>query len=380
MITIFSSSEVNFNHSGKVILPTSCVVTEELNGGFDLKMVHYYDELERWKDIVPYSIVRAKTPKGYQLFRIYEVSHKSTKGKNYLTAYARHIFYDNLYSVSKGISGKYSAGSALAEIFKSEYGFEVYSDIEDSLTLDISAGNLVKIIMDSGGVLESYSGNLVRDNFKIEVLSSIGESDEASNLVLEYGKNISGITYEIDISEMATRILPIGYNKNGVAIYLDEVYVDSSYVDKYFKEIAVIREYNNLFEEYTSLSDSQIKTIIREKAEAEFLAGTDLPSIRIDIDFVNNKNDFLKQFENIDLGDFIRVKYSIFDVDINVVCVKYIYDCCIETISSLELGERKKDFSDTFMEMSNGLTNLKNNYQYLQSAVEDIIGTNSEEE
>lgn len=377
MVSIYSSTEVNFNHSGIIVFPTSCVVTEELNGSFDLKMVHPYDEFLRFEKIVPYSIIRANTPKGYQLFRIYEVSHKSTKNTNYLTAYARHIFYDNLYNVHQGVCGKYTAVESMRELLKSDFSFEVSSDIEDVIDVDIHSGNVVKMIMDGGGVLDYYSGNIVRDNFKIEINSSIGED---KNVVLEYGKNISGITYEIDISEVVTRILPVGFTKSGTEVYLTELYVDSENIGNYFKELYAVREYNDLYDDVSSLSTSKIREIIKERAESEILEGCDLPTIRIDIDFVHSKNDLLNQLKEIDIGDYIRVKYPLFDVDIKIVCVKYVYDACLEMLTSIELGERKKDFSDTFMEMSSGLTNLKNNYQNLQSTVENIIGDDSSEE
>ena len=68
--------------------PLSCVISEELNGSYELTMEHPYDETGKWKRIAGEKIILADTPKGKQPFRIYNVKPEMEK----ITVNARHIF------------------------------------------------------------------------------------------------------------------------------------------------------------------------------------------------------------------------------------------------------------------------------------------------
>jgi len=93
MISVYDSRETDFNHNGLyIITPISCYVTEELNGTFELEMTYPIEcPFSRWRALEEGNIIKAPTPRGSQLFRIYKtVKHMDMR----LAAYARHIFYD----------------------------------------------------------------------------------------------------------------------------------------------------------------------------------------------------------------------------------------------------------------------------------------------
>ena len=71
-MVIFEQNEQNFNTIGLgTLVPSEAVVSEELNGDFELEIVHPYDATGKWKRIETGRIILAQTPRGEQPFRIY---------------------------------------------------------------------------------------------------------------------------------------------------------------------------------------------------------------------------------------------------------------------------------------------------------------------
>ena len=90
MITIHEKTAKTFDTIGLgTLVPGSCIVTEELNGAYELELKHPYDEGGKWKRIERGRILYASTPRGMQPFRIYYV--KPTMKE--IAVNARHIFY-----------------------------------------------------------------------------------------------------------------------------------------------------------------------------------------------------------------------------------------------------------------------------------------------
>ena len=53
MVTIHEKTATAFDTLGMgTLFPSSCFVSEELNGLFELEMVHPYDDKNKWKDIL----------------------------------------------------------------------------------------------------------------------------------------------------------------------------------------------------------------------------------------------------------------------------------------------------------------------------------------
>lgn len=94
-ISVFSPDETDFSHNGlRILVPTSCEITEVLNGEYSLTITHPHDEWGNWKYIRENYIIKAQG----QLFRIYRKSlSMSTDGNYEVKADAMHIFYDLNY-------------------------------------------------------------------------------------------------------------------------------------------------------------------------------------------------------------------------------------------------------------------------------------------
>ena len=70
-ISVFAPDETDFSHNGlRILVPTSCEITEVLNGEYSLTITHPHDEWGNWKYIRENYIIKAQG----QLFRIYRKS------------------------------------------------------------------------------------------------------------------------------------------------------------------------------------------------------------------------------------------------------------------------------------------------------------------
>jgi len=90
MITLYNGNETDFTHNGLGALSKciSAISSRELNGQWILTIIHPLDG--NYNLIQAGQIIKAPTPSGYQLFRIYKVDEDLNK----ITIRCNHIFYD----------------------------------------------------------------------------------------------------------------------------------------------------------------------------------------------------------------------------------------------------------------------------------------------
>ena len=176
-----------------------------------------------------------------QPFRIYRVVPELDK----ITVYARHIFYDLLDNMIKSYKpNKARIGSVVVQGISdsclSEHDFTFYSDLDsvadeetledDANTVDFVNINPVDALIGDSGVVHFYGGELARDWFDVYLIKRVGLD---SGVQIREGKNLLGINYDVDDTDVITRIMPTGEDKDGELLYLPETYVDSPHVDEY---------------------------------------------------------------------------------------------------------------------------------------------------
>jgi len=161
-----------------------------------------------------------------QPFRIYRVVPTLTSIK----VNARHIFYDladniiRSYKPAKTDSGATVVGQIGAKC-ESEHDFTFYSDLTTTAEkVEFENVNPIDALLDEEGVVEKYKGELARDWYDVFVVDRVGRD---TGVQIREGKNLVGVTYSEDDSNVITRILPSGEKKNGKPLYLEEVYIDS---------------------------------------------------------------------------------------------------------------------------------------------------------
>ncbi len=279
-----------------------------------------------------------------QPFRIYRVVPDLTK----VTVYARHIFYDLLDNMLKKVEVSDSAvgASAVQSISDgclSEHPFSFYSDLTGTAE-DVCFENInpVEALLGENGITDKYQAELARDWYDVFLVSRVGVD---SDVHIREKKNLLGISYDIDETDVVTRIMPTGEDADGNVLYLPELYVDSPNIDAYThpkwihlpvsgaKEVAEGENYKS----QTACFDE-----MRSAAQAEFDNGCDLPTVTLKVDFLNLADvEEYKQYahlQNIYLGDSVRVIAKRIGVEVSMRMTQYSYDCLTRKYTSVTLG------------------------------------------
>lgn len=325
MVTIHEKTARTFDTLGLgALLPSSCIVTEELNGAFELEMEHPYDADGKWKRIEEGRIIYASTPRGRQPFRIYRI-RPDMQG---ITVNGRHIFYDLLDNQCNPISfnGTASDGlTALQGAFAYAMPFSFDTDISVSGTLTTGRMNPVQALLsdddETTSFIKGFGGEILRDHFNVSMKASMGQDRDVA---IRYGKNLVGLEVTQDESEVKTRILC--YGKNGSAT------VDSHYLGAYlYPKIHTLEDENKTVSE------------LREEAQALLDGGIDIPMVNIKVDFILlSKTVEYKDYailEEVQLGDIVTVIHNKMNFAKRARVISYEWDCILEQYNEVELGD-----------------------------------------
>ena len=444
MICVYSSNCTDFSSNGLgPVNPQSCIVTETLNGEWELTLVHPIDELGKWQRLAEGNILRAPVPAGmtpqvrlvsqsagYDIYKVttkrdplrlrsgtgtkYKILGKYKKGTEVIvldktsstwyevscpdgrhgymsaeyltfvrstgtpaqatgeviearqlrdqpfriyrvvpeldkiTVYARHIFYDLLDNMIQKIEPSSSmAGATVAQNISSnclsEHDFTFYSDLtstaEDVLIENV---NPIEALLGEGGLTDKYGAELARDWFDVFLVERVGSDTDVQ---IREGKNLTGISYDVDETDVTTRIMPTGEDADGNIMYLPELYIDSPNIDAYIHPKWIhmpVSEAREVTDGDETKSKSQCYSDMRKAARAEFAAGCDLPTVTLKVDFVNLTDaEEYKQYAaltNIFLGDSVRVVARRIGVAVSMRMTQYSYDCLTRKYTSVSLG------------------------------------------
>ncbi|WP_051623464.1 phage tail spike protein [Clostridium hydrogeniformans] len=378
MIRIYDSKENNFNHNGLGLLKDTliCEVYEELNSLYEMYLEYPIYGMKA-SLIKEENIIKASTPQGNQLFRIYKV----VKDLNVLKAYARHIFYDlaDNFIEDTFIQGQNGAGALDQILSKTQYlhSFRGMSSISKINNSYFERKNIVEALLDIGEencYLNKWGGEVVRDNFDIKFYTQRGDD---RGVTIGYGKNLLGIEEELDISTVATRIIPQGAE----GLLLPEKYVDSPYINNYIHPKIRKVEFNNIKAQKEGKEQQDKEALPLEEAYNALRRGTKLlyDLDKIDIPKVNYKIDFLelskteeykdyKILERVLLGDTVTIKHSKMDIDIKAKVIKYKWNSILNKYEELELGNFKNSFVDVVSKIE---SKIKSELEALETSVLD---------
>lgn len=361
MIKIFDTTDNLFNSNGdKVIIPTRAVIHKEDNSSYYLDLE---TDLSYIDDITPNRIIVANTPQGDQAFRITSVS----KTRRKISLQAKHIFYDSEnYVIQDSYVVEKNCNDALDHLnnaLDTESPFTTTSNIPTINSYRCVRKSFYEAI---NVVLERWGGHLVRDNFDIKIMDTIGTDN---GVTVRYGKNLKDITAQYNWDNVVTKLLPVGSD----GLLLPEIYLYSStsYDIPYTKVVSFDQsEINQQDYEIDGELDENayneaLITDLRQKS-TEYLATNSIPSVNYTLD---------ANLERItDVGDTIQVIDERLGISLTTNLISYEYDCILEKYIQVQFGNFKPTLGDLITSITNNTTEQINiNNEALKVTLSDEL-------
>ena len=380
MIRIFGQTDKNFDSNGDIVIqPSRAKVHKEDNGDF-------YLDLETSLEYIDYfvegNIVVANTPQGNQAFRIGNVQ----KTKRKLETKAYHVFYDSKnYLIADAYVVDKTCNDALDHLNNATDTQSPFTTLSDILTVDSYRCVRKSLYEAIQTVIERWGGHLVRDNFNIQVRSSIGQDN---GVTIRYKKNLKEISCTENWDEVCTKILPVG--KDGILLNeLDEsadiyMYSSTTYDLPYTKTVSF--EQNSIEEEEYKDSEGNTDETAYKQALIDDLRNQ--AYLYLDTNSVPKVTYTLKaNMERItDIGDIVEVIDERLGIDIMTNVIKYDYDCILNKYTEIEFGNFQKTLnnlvsnitssvqSDVTEQVTNATVSLSNDLKQSTDAIWSALG------
>ena len=357
MIEVYLKTNKNYEMNGDMTLePSSCPYKDK---EYLLTIEHPFDKLGRWKYLDYENVIKAEG----KLYRIFNV----VKSLDYITAYARPIFFDLIDTILLDVRPTNKTGQqALEDILKGT-GFKAHSNISTLNTAYYIRKNIVEAILgnDDNSFLNRWGGEIYLDNFDVYINDKIGADN---GVRIEFGYNLNEIEEDINIEEVATRIIPMGFD--GLMLEGDTPWIDSPLIEKYVNPKMRIVKFDDVKVKESETDEDGFNTI--QEARAELIKrcnklyeeGIDKPQVNYKIDMINLANT--KAYKNyIDLvkvgkGDTVTCYVKALDIDVKARVIDFEKDYVTGEYINIELGSVQSDFFNKQADIQNKVDSILN--------------------
>ena len=371
MIQCYKPDNTNYENNGDITLfPTSCELSCEINGTWELNMSHPIDSDGRWKYLSEEAVISAPTfQSDKQLFRV----DKCVKSDSSVDVTAYPIFFDSAddcFLMDTRPTNQNGQNALNIMTQGSKYSGE--SDITTGGTAYFVRRNLMDAINgeDSPTFIQTWGGEILYDNFKVIINERVGGD---YGVEIRYGKNMNGLSYTVDMSDVVTRIVPVAYN--GRTMSGNTPWVDSENIDKYakkyirevkFEDVKLAEDASDSEEEDVIICADQaaLNAALTQKCEDMYAAGADLPAVTIQVTMIDlAKTEQYKDFEDlvsVGLGDTVHCYNYKLGITTDARVIKLTWDCIRNQAGEMTLGDYEYNY---FSELTSSL-----------QAVSQIIG------
>lgn len=383
MIKLYESTERQFQNNGFGFLndAITCTVSEKLNGEYELEMTYPVDGIHYSDIIVDRLILVDEKNKKPQAFRIYSISKPINQ---IITVKAQHISYDLSNIIVKGEVEQYAYTTR--EVFRyiracvidDMQPFNFITNVTKESKMDLSKPRSIRSILgtDDNGILTVFGGEYEFDMFDVIHHQRRGSD---TDIILEYGKNITDFTQEENISEMYTHIYPYYYQEDDGLQVLDSplAIVDTSLI----RQKVLVLDLSSNFEEMPTqdqLKEETKKYITDNKLNE--------PKVSITVSFIYDP-DAPEYLQDIRLGDTVTIIFKKLGITSKSRCISTTYNVIEKKYDSIEFGEPSDSLIDTIVAAEGNISSIQSDlnkskvtnnrttssiYQNLQNAQGDI--------
>lgn len=369
---LYPENETDFvsNGIGGLSCATSCTVTEERNGSYELTMVYpvagwHFKEI-RYKRYIMAVPADGEKP---QPFEIYSIS-KPISGK--VTIKARHISYQLSYIVTLPGEKEKTAETALqslGDLATTDCPFDFSSDIIAKGTFQNSTPQSIRALLggQTGSILDVFGGEYLFDGYKVKLLKNRGSTIPVS---LEYGKNIIDLQQEENIASTYTAVIAFWKNQTTTGevktVYGDLIKSANADNFPYVRTMAL--------DVSTEYKTPPTKEQLTKRAETYVRANKiGVPKVSVKVSFValwqTEEYKNIEPLQRIHLCDTIKVVFRDLGIDSHAKVTKTTYNVLKDRYDSIEIGDSRTNLIDTIASQTTAIkTEKKERSEWLWDA------------
>ncbi|OJG96798.1 peptidase, M23 family [Enterococcus termitis] len=355
----------------------SCIVTEEENGQYEAELefptnAKYADYLQEYG----YQIkTKPSDEDDYMIFDIYDhfmdvfTKTLTVKAKSRTNRLGRRAVGNVVISNKTGME----AMRMLENGMDADSDIELYSDIQTRSSTTFEVTNPLSCIGGSqGSMLQLWGGEIKHEPFKLSLLKRRGRDNVTT---VRYGKDLEGLTVDLNYDGLLTRILPYAdlQNDQGVTERIYGSPVDSKYIGNYEEEI---------FSRYVQFTEDQgvtDKASLNKVAKNYFTSmnpGVDKPSCQLKVNIrkleENSKTKKFADFRKLCLCDTFTVVHQKTKVDITAKVRSIKYDSLLEKVVEISAGDERFTFFEDQVKKLEETMKAMPTKQYASSFVDYI--------
>ena len=372
---LFSSDSKVFNSLGLGVLTdaTSCLVTEERNGIFELELI--YPRTGRlFSHLVNRNIIYAPVDASgrKEPFRIYKIG-KIKSGL--ITINAAHISYDLSGQVLTPFwaANAPEAMSGLKTNSSTEHPFTFWTDKTTEATFKVSVPSSVRSVMGGteGSLLDVYGGEFSYDKYTVRLHTNRGANH---GVTIRYGKNLLDLKQEENIQNVCTGVYPYWSSEQDY-IELPEkiILAEGNYAFVKIRPLDASSEFDE------KPTEAQLRNYAKAFMKNNAIG---VPRVSISVKFVpleqSEEYKNIAPLQKVLLCDTVSVEFKDLGVDATAKCVRTVFDVLKNRYEEIELGEARTNIADTIAGQAKELKKVSSPsfLQALVSASSNLITGN----
>ena len=351
VIELYNQNITDFTYHGIILHEcTKAVVKEVLNGDFVATIEYPITNSRRYKKLKTNKIIYLPTPRGNQPFRIYDLEKRNDR----IIIEAQHTTFDIMEQLVEPISvNNKTCKEALDTLFGKmktpNSKFTWKSEITERHTYNTTEEKtFYSNLMDGKhSIIGTWEGELLRDNFGIEIKKRIGKD---TNILISTSTNLKTFEEKESSRGVVTKI----YGKSTFKANKDDK------EDTVITAVAISPLRNTYpFEREKSYENNDIKT------QSELIHWLNNKFAKDHIDKISSDIKITHQQLNnrvINLGDTVRIYVAEHDVEVIRKCTEYEYDAIFKRYINVTFGEEKT-----------GITGIGSTHSDSSKEVQDIV-------
>lgn len=351
MIELYNQNITDFTYHGVILHEcTKAVVKEVLNGDFVATLEYPITNSNRYKKLKINKIIYIPTPRGKQAFRIYDLEKRNDR----IIIEAQHTTFDLMEQLVAPVSiNNKTCREALDTLFgkmkTSNSKFTWKSEITERHTYNTTEEKtFYSNLMDGKhSIIGTWEGELLRDNFGIEIKKRIGKD---TNILISTSTNLKTFEEKESSRGVVTKI----YGKSTFKANKDDK------EDTVITAVAISPLRNTYpFEREKSYENNDIRS------QSELIQWLNRKFTKDHIDKISSDIKVTHQQLNnrvINLGDTVRIYVAEHDVEVIRKCTEYEYDAIFKRYINVTFGEEKT-----------GITGIGSAHSDSSKEVQDIV-------